>query len=242
MGVVDLFEVVEVDEEQAEAGLGDGCGQLDLLVQQGVEVACVEEAGAVVGDGELVDELDGAGVLDGDGGVVAEDAQEGDGVLALQVELGVEELDDAEGFVAGTDGDAGDGADFEFRMGAREGAPLDVEGDVWDDQGIACGGDPSGDSLAHGHMQALEALGVLADGDGVVEMLGLLVDHEHGPALWAEELGHFIHDDEQDIFELEGLGEGARDLVKDAEMVQLAAIDDLELALLSQPIPRYSRK
>jgi len=26
-------------------------------------------------------------------------------------------------------------------------------------------------------------LGVLADGDGVVELLGLLVDHEHGPAL-----------------------------------------------------------
>jgi hypothetical protein len=118
---------------------------------------------------------------------------------------------------------------------------LGVEGDVWDDQGIASGGDPSGDSLSHGHMQALEALGVLADGDGVVEMLGLLVDHEHGPSLWAEELGHFLHDDEQDIFELEGLGEGARDLVKDAEMVQLAAIDDLELALLSQPRPQYYR-
>ena len=111
VGVVDLLEVVEVDEEQAEACLGDGCGELDLLVQQGVEVAGVEEAGAVVGDGELVDELDRAGILDGDGGVVAEDAQEGDGVLALQVELGVEELDDAEGFLSGTNGDAGDGAD-----------------------------------------------------------------------------------------------------------------------------------
>jgi hypothetical protein len=127
-------------------------------------------------------------------------------------------------------------------MGAREGAPLDVEGDVRDDQWFASGSDPSGDAFAHGYMQSLEALGVLADGDGVAEVLGLLVDHEHGPALWAEELGHFIHDNEQDIFEFEGLGEGARDLVKDAEMVQLAAIDDLELALLSQPRPQYSRK
>ena len=217
------------------------CGELDLLVQQGVEVARVEEAGAVVGDGELVDELDRAGILDGDGGVVAEDAQEGDGVLALQVELGVEELDDAEGFVSGTDGDAGDGADAELGMGAREGVPLGVEGDVGHDQGIAGGGDPSGDALAKRNAQSLQALGVLADRDGVVEVLGLLVDHEHGPALGAEELGHLLHDDEQDLFEFEGLGEGARDLVEDAQMVHLAAFDDLELTLFSQPRPQYSR-
>jgi hypothetical protein len=91
-------------------------------------------------------------------------------------------------------------------------------------------------------MQALEAFGVLADGDDVVELLGLLVDHEHGPALGAEELGHLLHDDEQDLFEFEGLGEGARDLVKDAEVVHLAAFDDLELTLfLSQPRPQNNR-
>src|SRR6185369_3641850 len=102
----DGLEAVEVDEEKAELlALGH------LLVEHGVEVAGVEEAGAVVGDGELLDEGDGAVVLDGDGGVVAEDAEEGDRVLGEEIELAVEELDDAEGLVAGADGHASDGLD-----------------------------------------------------------------------------------------------------------------------------------
>ena len=114
----------------------------------------------------------GAGVLDGDGGVVAEDAQEGDGVLAHQVELAVEQLDDAEGLVAGAHRDAGDGLDVELGMGAGEGGPLGVERDVGHDQRVAGGGDPAGDAFAERDAQALEALGVFADGDGVVELAG----------------------------------------------------------------------
>jgi hypothetical protein len=97
--------VVEVHEEKAEVGLGDGDdagvgGWSDFLLEQGVEVTGVEEAGAVVGDAEVVDELDVAGVFEGDGGVVAEDAEEGDRGLGHEVELGVVELEDAEDALA----------------------------------------------------------------------------------------------------------------------------------------------
>ena len=67
-------------------------------------MAGVEEAGAVVGDAEVVNELDVAGVFEGDGGVVAENAQEGDRGLGHQVELAVVELEDAEDALAVADG------------------------------------------------------------------------------------------------------------------------------------------
>ena len=54
-----------------------------------------------------------------------------------------------------------------------------------------------------------------------------------------EKLGHLLHDDEQYLFEFEGLGEGARDLVEDAQMVHLAAFDDLEGTLISHDRPQH---
>ena len=118
------------------------------------------------------------------------------------------------------------------RFGER--APLLVHGDVGDDERVAGGGDPSGDAFAERDAEALEAFGVFAYGDGVVELLGGFVDHEHGPAFGAEELGHLVHDDEEDGFQLQGLGECARDLMKDAQMVHLPALNDCELTLLCQ--------
>ena len=44
-------------------------------------MAHVEEAGGVVGDGELLDARHVARVFDGDGGVVGQDVQKGDGVV-----------------------------------------------------------------------------------------------------------------------------------------------------------------
>ena len=240
VSVVDVLEVVEVDEGEAEGdgdwiGLGArgrSLGEFYLLLEHGVEVAGVEEAGAVVGDGELVDEVDGACVADGDGGVVAEDAQEGDGVFAEEIELGVEELDDAEGFLARADGDACDGVDVEVGILAGEAGPVGVERDVGNDERVSGGGDPAGYSRAHGDAEAFEGVGIFADGDGVVEVLGGLVDHEEGPALGAEEGGHLVHDGEEDFFEFEGGREGAGDVVEDAQVIHLAGFDDFELAAL----------
>ena len=123
-------------------------------------------------------------------------------------------------------------------MRAREGAPLLVHGDVGHDQRISGGGDPAGDAFAEWNAQAFERFGVFADGDGVVELLVLLVDQQHGPALRPEELGHLVHDGGEDGFQLEGLGEGARDLMEDAQMVHLPTFDDCELAFFRQTAPQ----
>jgi ethanolamine utilization microcompartment shell protein EutS len=90
MGIVDGLEPIKIDEEKAELG-----ALAYLLFEHGVEVAGVEEASAIVGDGEFLDKSHGAVVLDGDCGVVAEDAKERDGVLRQEIKLAVEELDDA---------------------------------------------------------------------------------------------------------------------------------------------------
>ena len=92
-------------------------------------------------------------------------------VLAHQVELAVEQLDDAEGLVAGSDGMQAMDWMLQLGMGAREGAPLGIEGDVGDHEGVAGSGDPAGDAFAQRDAQVLEALRVLAGGDGVVELL-----------------------------------------------------------------------
>ena len=52
-------------------------------------MARVEEAGTVVGDGELLDAGDVVRVFDGDGGVVGEDVQKGDGVVGHLSERGL---------------------------------------------------------------------------------------------------------------------------------------------------------
>ena len=54
---------------------------LQFLLEHVVEMAHVEEAGGVIGDGELLDARDVASIFDGDGRVVAEDVKECDGVV-----------------------------------------------------------------------------------------------------------------------------------------------------------------
>ena len=64
------------------------CAALEFALQYGVEVACVVEAGAVVGNAELLDAGYVTRILNGDGGVVGEDVQECDGVVAEAVGAG----------------------------------------------------------------------------------------------------------------------------------------------------------
>ena len=97
----------------------------------------------------------------------------------------------------------------------------------------------TGDAFAHRDTKILEALGVFTGSDGVVQFLGRLVDHQHGPSFRPEELGHLVHDGQEDFFEFESLRQRARDLMEDAQMVHLPAFDHLELAFrCSQKAPQ----
>ena len=75
-------------------------------------MAHVEEAGGVVGDGELLDARHVVRILDGDGGVVGEDVQEGDGVIVELAGVRIEDLDDAMGAFASAQGQGDHGANF----------------------------------------------------------------------------------------------------------------------------------
>ncbi len=71
LGVVDLLEVIQVDEDHAEF-IAEPSRAVDLGFERLVEMPGVEQAGAVVGDGEFLNLLDRLGVFDGDGRVVAQ--------------------------------------------------------------------------------------------------------------------------------------------------------------------------
>ncbi len=58
-------------------------------------MAHVEQAGGVVGDGELLNARHVVRILDGDGGVVAQDVQESDGVITHLAGARIEDFDDS---------------------------------------------------------------------------------------------------------------------------------------------------
>lgn len=150
VAVIDGFEVVEIEEDEAEVSAGASSSK-DLFLKHLLEAALVVEAGAVVGDGEGLDFFDGAGIFNGDGGVVAEDVEERDGVLGHGLKAAVEELDDAESALPGKQGHADGGAELESaRVGLVESSVLL---DVRHDEAFAMLGDPSRHAFADGHAQ-----------------------------------------------------------------------------------------
>src|SRR5580658_8256872 len=100
----------------------------------------VVEAGNVVGDGELLDAGYVLRVFDGDGCVIDEDMQEGDGVVSLLVEVGVEDFEDAVGSFASANRQADCRADNKGLIfgGSRE---ADVGGGFGNDERLAVFGD-----------------------------------------------------------------------------------------------------
>ena len=237
VGIVDVLEVVEIEEAEAEVRLDGehlGVGGFgDLLLELGVETARVEQAGAVVGDAEVVDELDVASVLERDGGVVAEDAEEADGVLGQEVQRAVVQLHDAHGALAAADGKAGDGTEVELRVLLGEAGPVGVAADIRHDERVAGLGDPAGDAFAELDAELVELVGIEAGGEGVVEVVGFLIDEHERPALGSEELGHLVHDGVEQRFELERGGESPRHIVEDPEVFHLAHVDDFGLSVVS---------
>ena len=94
VGVVDLLEVVEVNKDHRKFVVVPRRA-IDLGLQNFIEMAGVVEAGAIVGDGEFLNLLDGARVFNGDGGVVAECVQEEHFAFGVVVQRHVHQLDHA---------------------------------------------------------------------------------------------------------------------------------------------------
>ena len=99
VGVVDILEAIEVKEGEADRCALDS-DALEFTIEYMVEVAGVEEASAVVGDGELLDAGDVVSVFDRDGGVVGEDVEKSNGVVVHLVGAGIDDLDNAVGSLA----------------------------------------------------------------------------------------------------------------------------------------------
>ena len=71
VGVVDALEVVDVEHDQAHVA-AEALGALDLLEDDLLEAAVVEEAGQLVGDRLALDRLVQVDVLDRDAGLLGE--------------------------------------------------------------------------------------------------------------------------------------------------------------------------
>ena len=91
--------------------------------------------------------------------------------------------------------------------------------DVGNEEAFAVLGDPSGDAFAEFEADGLEGLGGVADGDGEIELPLLLVDHEEGPGVGPEVLGHLLHDGLEDGVEVQRGRQRLGDVVKNSKLL-----------------------
>ena len=94
VGIVDRLEVVEVDEDDAEFVV-ETMRAIDLGFERLIQMASVVQAGAIVGDRELLDFLNSSGILDSDRGIVAQRVEEEHLVIGKALHGAVDELDHA---------------------------------------------------------------------------------------------------------------------------------------------------
>src|SRR6185312_8959780 len=93
--------------------------------------------------------------------------------------------------------------------------------DVRHQQRFAVFGDPSGNPFPDLQADALERVGCIANGNGEIELVLLLIDHQQRPGVWAEEDGHLLHDRLQNGIEVERRREGPSDIMEDADLFHL---------------------
>src|SRR5205823_206121 len=94
VGIVDTLEVVEIDKDDAEF-MSETRRAVNLGFERLVEMPRVVEAGAIVGDGQFLDALDSARVIDGDSGVIAKCIQKEQLVVTEGLHGAIDELDHA---------------------------------------------------------------------------------------------------------------------------------------------------
>ena len=88
---------------------------VNLRIEHEIQMARIVEAGAIVGDGQLVDALDVARIFDCDGGVVGKRFEQREVALAETFRAdAIDQLDDAEAMIAEAHRNGDDRARFHF--------------------------------------------------------------------------------------------------------------------------------
>src|SRR6185312_7362706 len=93
--IVHIFEMVEIEEDYAEL-IAKARRAVNFGFQRLIKMASVIESGAIVSDCEFLDFLYGAGVVNGDCGIVAKRMQKEHFLLAKTFHGAINELDHAE--------------------------------------------------------------------------------------------------------------------------------------------------
>ncbi len=112
---------------------------------------------------------------------------------------------------------AGDHAGGVVESGGEAG----VLADVGHEHRASRGGDVARHPFPEGQAHGLQPLGSLADRDLEDQLLLGLVDEQERPVLGAEHLAHLLHDDREQLVDVEGPGQGAADVVERLELLNL---------------------
>jgi len=152
--VIHGFESVKVDEGEAD-GSSVTLAAFDLQFESLVEMADVVEAGGVVGDGELLDMRDVVCVFDGDSGVVAEDMEEGDGVIAHLACTRIENFYDALDAFTAAERHGDDGTDHAM-IRTESFVEAGIVFRLRHDQSFGVFGDPASDAFADADAEIAE--------------------------------------------------------------------------------------
>lgn len=94
------------------------------------------------------------------------------------------------------------------------------------------------DAFTQLNAQIGDVLGVDACVQGVVEFTRLFVEHEQRPLFRAEVLFHLAQDGAQQRLKFEVRGKRSRNLVKDAQVVELSVVHRLGVAPICH-VPSY---
>src|ERR1700733_8662720 len=99
------LEVNKIEKEQTEGKI-EAPGAFELALGDRKQMPVVLQAGAVIGDRQLLDTLHGTYVLNGNRGVVAQNAEKGRGFRSQRRGKIVHQLDHTESLITGAERDA----------------------------------------------------------------------------------------------------------------------------------------
>ena len=205
MRVVDQLEAVQVKEYQAQRQ-PQAAAPLQLPAQNLVKVTHVVEAGRVIGDGQLLNPGHVARVLDGDGGVIGQNVQEGDGIVGDLIGARVEDLDGAVRSLASAQR-KGDDRAYRSRLGStRRRNPRIVLG-LGNQQRLAVLDHPACHPLAQLHALVAQR-GIFPSGcNRIIKILPHIVQHQQRPQLGIDKPFHVLDDGAQDRVQVETRGQ-----------------------------------
>ena len=230
--VVHLLEIVQVDKDQAELSL-EAPRPFNLRLHLLVKVTHVEQSRAFVGDGQLLNTLHRARILNGDRRVVAQHMQKRNRIVAQRVQAAVDKLDDSQRTQARTQRHANRRphpqrlalAIFIDRCGKPR-VEAGILAHLRNNQALAVRRHPSRNAMADWNSETSQiGLGV-PDGDRVVKLLAPLVQKQQRPCFRLEELLHLLHDRSQNCVPVERGSQRSRYIVKNQQVPQIGVVMD----------------